>query len=178
MTAAKRALTPKGDTVDRAGRTYLCPSGHFSAAGGKCEPCLPGTFSEAGSSKCSLCAKGSFSDSMGQASCTPCPSGLLIPKKGARCQSLSKMSIWFCLRKRAIRCPEAMCRWKILTSWYNIMQSVPDIFFSELSSEFLQSKNEFLHSNKFSELCLFWSHWYHVRPYQESFQTYYTQRQR
>ena len=29
---SKRALTPKGDTVDRAGRTYLCPSGHFSAA--------------------------------------------------------------------------------------------------------------------------------------------------
>ena len=44
---SKRALTPKGDTVDRAGRTYLCPSGHFSAAGGKCEPCLAGTFSEA-----------------------------------------------------------------------------------------------------------------------------------
>ena len=81
---SKRALTPKGDTVDRAGRTYLCPSGHFSAAGGKCEPCLAGTFSEAGSSKCRLCGKGSFSDSMGQASCTPCPSGLFNPKEGGR----------------------------------------------------------------------------------------------
>ena len=75
---------PSGDTMDKAGKTYLCPSGHFSSVGGGCEPCFAGTFSEAGSSKCSLCGKGSYSDSMGQASCTPCPSGLFNPKEGGR----------------------------------------------------------------------------------------------
>jgi hypothetical protein len=74
----------KGDTMDKSGKTYLCPSGHFSAAGGGCEPCLAGTFSEAGSTKCSLCGKGTFADSVGQASCTPCPSGLFNPREGGR----------------------------------------------------------------------------------------------
>ncbi len=82
-TSGVARTAPKGDTLDKAGNVYLCPSGHFSV-GAKCEPCAPGTFSEAGSAMCSLCPAGSYSDAVGQPSCTPCPAGLYNPQPGGR----------------------------------------------------------------------------------------------
>lgn len=76
------ARVPKGETVDKKGNVFLCPSGSFSVGGTRCEPCAPGTFSEAGSGRCSLCPKGTFSDASGQPSCTPCPAGLFNPRSG------------------------------------------------------------------------------------------------
>ena len=67
-------VCPAG-TEENDGSCTPCAAGAFSAEGGSCRICFPGTFSHTRGSKCLTCAPGTVSTESGASSCDACPAG-------------------------------------------------------------------------------------------------------
>ncbi|OQR96326.1 hypothetical protein THRCLA_07319, partial [Thraustotheca clavata] len=88
---------PAGSYSSRVGQPYCtnCPDGTFGTASGginatACKPCIPGTFSNANTSKagaCTSCAIGTFNSVSGSASCIPCSTNMFTASLGANSSS-------------------------------------------------------------------------------------------
>ena len=73
-------------------RCSRCPEGTAnwrsqSKYASDCETCPPGTFSPAGSDKCTSCHQGTYSTSPGSSECYLCPAGTAGSRAGARYES-------------------------------------------------------------------------------------------
>lgn len=75
--------TRAGFYEDGAKACHKCPTGHFCEGGGAKEACPARTHNNntesTAASACAFCPAGTFTDSEGQAVCTPCPVGHYCP---------------------------------------------------------------------------------------------------